>query len=144
MLPIKRMPGLRSGRAIASRSPTFFARTSSRPSMASDGEAPAPEPGSARRAWQGQQAAVSDDARRAQRRVKILVVTGLLSALIAMGVVLLRYVGLPAPAPHFLAIHVAEHNHKHFPLQLFARADSELLMRHFEEGKKKEATTKTR
>ena len=47
--------------------------------MASDGEAP--EPASARRAWQGREAAPGAGARSSRRRLKIIVLTGMLSAL---------------------------------------------------------------
>jgi hypothetical protein len=106
--------------------------------MASDGEPS--EPASSRRAWQGQESVADADARASRRRFKIIVVTGVLSALAAMVVVFIRFIEPPALGPQFLAINVAHHNKKHFPLRAFAEADKELLMRHF--TKKKDATTK--
>ncbi len=104
----------------------------------------ASESTTARRSWQGQRAAEDTKVRTSQRRTKIIVISAMLSALAAMGIVLIRFIDLPSPPPYFLTINVAEHNYKHFPLQAFARADSEILLRHFDEGKKKEATTRSK
>ena len=109
--------------------------------MASDSETPAPAP---RRAWQGQEPDGGEIARRSGFRFRLLVVVGLLSGLLTMMIMLILYFGAPAPSPHFLAINVTEHNNKHFPIQAFARADSELLLRHFDEGKTKKAVTQSK
>jgi hypothetical protein len=110
--------------------------------MASDNETPAP--GSARRAWQGQEPDGGDDARRSGFRFRLMLVVGALSGLGTMLVVLILYLGHRPPSPNFLAINVAEHNHKHFPIQAFARADSELLIRHFDVEKTKRAVTESK
>ena len=110
--------------------------------MASDGGAPESEPASARRAWQGQKSD-ADDSRGSRRRFKLIVLIGMLSALVALVIVFISYLNLRPSGPDFLTINIEEYNHKHFPRQLFAKADSKLLMRHFE-GKKHEATTRER
>ncbi len=113
------------------------------PTQASAQE-PVQEPDAARRAWQGNAAKGSAKARGTRQRKKVLIFAAVLSALLTLVVVLIQYIDFPTVSPAFLTINVAEHNHKHFPLQAFARADSELLMQHFGDGKKKEAVTRSK
>ena len=112
------------------------------------GQEPAKEPekeaGPARRSWQGNAAKASAKARASGQRKKMILLAALLSGLLAFVVVLVQYIDIPTVSPFFVTINVAEHNYKHFPLQAFARADSEILLQHFEDGKKKEATTRSK
>src|SRR4051812_6586107 len=99
-------PGLNFHRPTALSYLTSSAAPLKRPSMASEGKAPesGPEPepagAAARRAWQGSAKRGEVESRASGRRVKILLVTGLLAFLAATAIAVVSFIALPAKKPH--------------------------------------------